>query len=133
MRVLSGQVAGSGQRAKVCAPGGRQADGVKRGNRVWVGWKAKDVGWTARGGIENIRIDLGGASTAARNRAGSRRVKVIRVGVCDLPLVVVQAVTAAEDDPSFGRNRAPVEADLGAEVELLRVPRADSRTDCDAG
>ena len=93
---------GAGQRAEVCAAGGRQAGGVKRGNRVWVRRKAKDVGWTARDRVEDIRIDLGGILTTARNRAGSRRVAVIRVGVCDLLLVIVQAVTAAEDHPAVG-------------------------------
>ena len=58
MRVLRGQV--TGQRAEVCAPGGRQAGGVKRGNRMWVRRIAKDVGWTARGRVEDIRIDLSG-------------------------------------------------------------------------
>src|ERR1700723_180244 len=131
--VLSGQITGAGQRAEVCAPGGRQADGVKRGNRVWVRRKAIDIGWSARDRVEDIRIDLGGTLTAARNRAGSWRVAVIRVGVCDLPLVIVQAETAAEDHLAFGCSRTPVEADLRAKVELLRLPRADSRTDCDAG
>src|ERR1700733_7149788 len=69
--VLSGQVSGAGQRAEVCAPGGRQADGVKCGNRAWVRRKAIDIGWTARNGVEDIRIDLGRAFTTARKRAGS--------------------------------------------------------------
>src|SRR5277367_3831842 len=125
MRVLSGQVTGPGQRAEVCAPDGRQADRVKRSNHAFVCRKAKDVGWTARGRVEDIRIDLGGTFTAARNRAGSRRVEVIRVSVCDLPLVIVQAVTAAKDYLSVGLRRTPVEADLRAKVELLRVPGAD--------
>ena len=131
MRVLSGQV--TGQRVEVCGPGGRQAGGVKRGNRVWVWRIPKDVGWTARSRVEDVRIDLGGILTGARNRAGSWRVEVIRVGVCDLLLVVVDAVAAAEDHPAAGCSRTPVEADLRAEVELLRVPRADSRADGDAG
>src|SRR5580704_16254764 len=133
MRVLSGQVSGTGQRAKVCGSGGRQADGVERCNRMWVRWKAKDVGWAARDRVEDIRIDLGGILTAARNGAGSWRVAVIRVGVCDLPLVIVQAVTTAEDHLAVGCSRTPVEADLRAKVELLRVPGADSRADRDAG
>src|SRR5580704_12168214 len=131
MRVLSGYT--TGQRAKVCAPSGWQTGGVKRGNRVWVRRKAKDVGWTARGRVDDIRIDLCGIFTAARNSAGSRRVVVVRVGVCDLFLVIVQAVTSAEDHPAAGRGWTPVEADLRAKVELLRVPRADSCTDRDAG
>src|ERR1700722_16552375 len=131
--VLSGQVTGAGQRAEVCAPGRRQADGVKCGNRAWVRRKAIDIGWTARNGVEDIRIDLGRAFTTARNRAGSWWVAIICVGVCDLPLVIVQAETPAEDHLAFGCSRTPVEADLRAKVELLRLPRADSRTDCDAG
>src|SRR5271170_1197521 len=131
--VLSGQVSGAGQGAEVCAPDGRQAGGVKRGNRVWVRRKAIDVGWTARDRVEDIRIDLGGIFTTARNRAGSRRVAVIRVRVCDLLLVIVQAVTAAEDHLSVGLRRTPVEADLWAKVELLRVPGSDSGSDRDAG
>src|SRR5512133_2391800 len=131
MRVLSWHV--TGQRVEVCGSRGRQAGSVKRGNRVWVWRITKDIGWTARGRVKDIRIDLGRILTASRNRAGSWRVEVIRVGVCDLPLVIVDAVTAAEDHPAAGCSRTPVEADLRAEVEHLRVPRADSRADRDAG
>ena len=131
--VLSGQVTGAGQCAEVCAPGGRQTGGVERGNREWVCRKAVDIGWTARDRVNDIRIDLRGIFATARNRAGSWRVAVIRVGVCDLPLVIVQSETAAENQPAFGCGRTPVETDLRAKVELLRLPRADSRTDCDAG
>src|ERR1700679_3214966 len=129
--ILSGQV--TGQRAEVCAPGGGQASGVKRGNRAWVRGKAIDVGWTARDRVEDIRIDLGGIFTGARNRAGSWRVTVIRVGVCNLLLVIVDAETAAENHLTFGFSRTPVEADLRAKVELLRVPGADPGANRDAG
>src|ERR1700733_6240179 len=128
--VLSGQV--TWQRAEVCGPGGRQADRVKCGLREWVRRIAKDVGWTARDRVEDIRIDLGGIFTTSRNRAGSWRVAVIRVGVCDLLLVIVQAETAAENYLAVVLRRTPVEADLRAKVECLRVPGADSCSNRDA-
>src|ERR1700761_9311206 len=110
---IEGKVLGVG-RGEICRKGdnadaslGGKADAVEWCDGIWVCRKAEEGVSIGTGGINDGRVDGGGAAASERRVEDSGWVAVSVAGDGDLFLVVVDAVPAAEDNPAVKARGAP--------------------------